>query len=238
MKNFKYKYLTLIIEGILFLIWNILVWTLCPLIFGMSRAASYFWIAYTFNVVAFVSTAVVLYVIKGNKYSTFSVRSPAYVFSAIYFFVTIAMNSVFIALAFHIRMNIAASLTPNLVIFLLYVAAVIISLVSISRNQTLNKEIDEKYTSLKSLGIKVGTVATLAEDADVKRALYALREAIDYSDPMGKSETKSSEADLNSKVDEIQLMVESGDPKEAILKKITAANTILAARNETLRLAK
>lgn len=238
MKNLKGRYLALILEAILFVIWNILVWVLCATIPGIALANKFFWTAYAFNVTAFAAVAVVLFLVKGDKNASFSVLSPAYFFSLTFFVVTMIMNSVFIAFGFGWIAPIAAVLVPNLVILLVYVAAVIISMVFIARTKSLNKDIDEKYTSLKALGIKVGSIASMADDGDVKRALFAFREAIDYSDPMGKPETKDSEDDLNSKIDEIKFMVESGDDKEEILRKIKNAKIVLVSRNETLKTVK
>ncbi len=235
MKTIKGRYLALILEAILFVIWNVLVWVLSATLANLSVANVFFWLGYVFNVIAFAAVAVVLLLVKSSKNANFSVLSPTYIFSAIFFAIVIIMNSVFIAFGFGWPAPIAAVLVPNLVLLLAYAGAVIASVMMIGRTEKLNDEIDKKYASIKGLGISVGTIAAMSEDAEVKRALLALRESIDYSDPMGRPETEDAELDLANKIDEIKFMVQSGDEKDDILKKIKNASVALTARNETLK---
>ena len=229
MKKLSGRYAALLIEGIMFVIFNILAWTLVDL----KTANVFFYCGYAFLCVAFVLTACVLFFLKMGKNTFFSVMTPAYIFSGVYFFISAVMNIIFMALPD--KTNTKAVVIPNVILVLLYVAAIIIAYVAISHIGNNNKVIDQKVATLKTTAIEIGQIAAIAEDESVKKSLLALREAVEYSDPMGVDGTASYEDDFRKKLVEIRLLVEEKYDADMIMNKITAANNKLRERNEILR---
>ena len=229
MKKLQGRYFTLIIIGIFFVLWNVLVFTIA----NLKEARHYFWFGYAFIFLAFLVAAGTTWLFKGGKNVTFSVLTPVYLFTIIYFIITFILNTIFMIIC--TGTNAKAIVIPNVVVILLYAAIMVVAYVGMSHIKNTNAVIDEKVAALKLSAIKVGQIAAIAEDGEVISALNGLREAIEYSDPMGIPVTAALEADINFKIAEIGSAVENGDEKEIILKKINFAFNKLKERNETLR---
>lgn len=229
MKKLAGRFTALIVEGVFFLIWNILVLTLADL----KEAKVFFWCGYGFTFLAFLLVAGVLFFLKSGKNVFFSVLMPAYIVSGLYFAATFVMDAIFMGIS--TGTNAKAVVIPNVVVLLLYVAAMAVAYVAVSHIGENNRVIDEKVAKLKHTAIAVGQIAAIATDAEVKAALAALREGVEYSDPMGVDATAAMEDDLNNKIVEIKVLVEGGYDKEMIITRIEAARNKLNERNEILR---
>lgn len=231
-KKLAGRYYALIIEAILFVLWNILVFTLADL----KEANVFFWCGYGFTFLAFLLVAGVMFFLKADKNVIFSVLMPSYIVSGLYFVITFVMNAIYMGIA--TGTNAKAVVIPNVVVLFLYIAAMVVAYIAISHIGGNNRVIDEKVAKLKTTAIAVGQIAAIATDGEVKAALAALRESVEYSDPMGVPATASMEDDLNNKIVEIKVLVEGGYEKDMILSRIAAARNKLTERNEILRASK
>ena len=229
MKKLSGRYTALIVEGILFVIWNILVWTLADL----DKADVFFYCGYGFTFLAFVLTAAALFFLKLGKNVIFSVLTASYIVSAGYFVIAFVMNAIFMGISD--GTNAKAVVIPNVIVLLLYIAAMVVAYLAISHIGGNNKVIDNKVAALKTTAIEIGQIAAIAEDDGLKKALLSLREAVEYSDPMGVEGTAAAEDDFKKKIVEIRVLVEGKYDTEVIAGKISAAQNKLRERNELLR---
>lgn len=229
MKKLTGRYTALIVAGIFFVIWNILVWTLADL----KEANVFFYCGYGFTALAFLLTAGVIFFLKLNKNVIFSVVTPAYVVSGAYFLIIFIMNAVFMGISK--GTNPKPVVIPNVIILLLYVAAMAVAYVAVSHIGGNNKVIDQKVAALKATAIEIGQIAAITEDAELKKSLLSLREEVEYSDPIGVDGTASLEEDFAKKIAEIRILIEGDNDVNLTARKIYAARNKLHERNELLR---
>ena len=229
MKKFVNKYAALLIFAILFVIWNILVWTLADL----EKAKVFFYCAYGFTFLSFVLVGCALAFIKINKNTILSVLVPAYIASALYFAVALIMNVIY--MCFPDKEYALAIVLPNIILVLIYVAAMIVAFKATSHISGNNKVVQEKVAKLKLTGIEIAQIATIAKDEEVKKALMSLKESVDYSDPIGVDGTAGLEEEFSKKVAELRMLTEGGYEKDLILNKVDAAKNKLNERNQTLK---
>lgn len=229
MKKLTGRYVPLIVIGIIFVLWNILVWVIPDL----SNANVYFYCGYGFTALAFIVVACAFLFLKLSKNVTFSVLMPAYIVTGLYFAISFVMNLIFmINLS---GTNAKAILIPNIVIVLLYVAAMFIMYFAINRIGDTNKVIDQKVATLKLKSIEIGQIAEIATDAEIKQSLKNLRELVEYSDPIGVEGTVAAETEFANKIAEIRVLVENNYDRDLIVAKIKSAQNKMQERNEILR---
>lgn len=228
MKKLSGKYNVPIIMGILFVIWNILVWTLTDL----KKANAFFYCGYGFTAFAFLLIAGVFLFLKLNKNVIFSVVMPAYIATGLYFAITFIMNLIFMIISS--GDNVKAVVIPNVILLLLYCIAMVIAYFAISHIGNNNKVIDEKVAALKLTAIKIRQIAAITTDTEVKHSLTTLCEAVEFSDPMGIPATSAMENEFSNMVSEIGVFIENGLEKNLIMSKIRSAKNKLQERNETL----
>lgn len=228
MKKVSGKYLPILIEAVIFAIWNILIWTIADL----KKANLFFYCGYGFTCLAFLVVAII-FILKLNKNAIFSVMLPVYIVTAVYFLISFIMNMVFMILGD--KTNVKAVVIPNAILVLLYIAAFGIMFYGIKHIAGNNKRIDKKVASLKMVAIEIGQIADLSSSDDVRTLLGQLREGVEYSDPLGAEETEPLEAEFKKKVAEIRMLVEGNYEQDLIANKIKEAQSKLRQRNEVLR---
>lgn len=229
MKKIAGKFTSLIVVGIIFVVWNILVWTLSDL----KEANVFFYCGYGFTVLAFLIVAGVPFLFRMSKNGTFNVVFPAYIVTGIYFCIAFILNMIYMIIS--VKTNAKAVVIPNVIILLLYVALMFILYFAFSHIVGHNKVIDEKVYTLKRTVVEIGQIAAIAQDPEVKKQLLELKEMADYSDPLGVSGTASLENEFSNKIAEIRMLVEGAYEKDLIVNKIKMAQNKLRERNELLR---
>lgn len=218
----------LIILGALFAIWNILVWTLTDL----KNAKVNFYCGYGFICLAFILVACVLFLLKPRKHATAPVLIPGYIVCIAYFAITFIMNTIF--MCFPAGNNAKAIVIPNAIILLLFIAAMAVAYYLTSRIGRNTEVLAQHHRALQATAIEIGQIASITENSELKKSLIALREKVEYSDPVGISETASLDEDFKRKIAEIRMLVEEGYDAELIASKIKAATNKLRERNELL----
>ncbi len=229
MKNFFKRYYALIIGAIMFVIFNILALTLTDL----KAAKTFFWVGYSFTLVTFIAVTVALVFIRTNKHVNVNAVFPAYIVSGVYFALSLIINIIYMAMP--TKDDAKASIIPNVILLLLYAAALIVALRALSHIADSNKEVTEKVTSLRQTAIEINSISNLCDNAEVKSALAKLKEEVEYSDPMGVEGSQESEENFKKSLAAIRVLVEDGEDAEMILKKIRVASNRLEERNALLR---
>lgn len=234
MRKIAVRHTALIVLGIIFVLWNILVWSCVD--WKTVHPNVFFYCGYAFICLSFVLVGCLLALYRIKKNVIFSVLMPSYIVTAVYFVVNFVFNTVLMCMPE--KDNLKVAIIPNAVILLLFFAAIVVCYIPISHIGNNNDVVDQKVYFLKTLGIEVGQIAAIATDLNVKQSLTQLREEIDFSDPMGVDITAEIEKELVKCVAEIRMLVEGNYDIELIKDKITFTSNKLRQRNELLRAGK
>lgn len=229
MAKIKNRFLSVIIWAIFFVLWNILVFVIPDL----STAKANFWCPYVFTAIAFILVAAIICSFKLFKSVIFSALTPFYAFAGIYMAITLIMNTVF--MCFPEGENLKASLIPNIILLLLFIASEIVAYMSYFHIKGDSEKTYAKVKSLRLLSASVNSLEFFAKDAEVKSEVKKLAEAVSYSDPMGVEKTAEVEEELKEQVEVIKNILTAGADKDAALSAIAKATSLLKMRNELLR---
>lgn len=232
MAKIKNRFLSVIIWAIFFVIWNVLVFVIPDL----STAKANFWCPYVFTAIAFILVAVLMCYFKLSKNVIFNVLAPVYIVAGAYMAITLIMNTIF--MCFPTGENLKASLIPNIVLLLLFVAAEIVVYMAYSHIKGDSEKTYAKVRSLRTLAVSVSSLEYLAKDSEVKSKVKALAEAVKYSDPMGVEETAEAEDELKAQIEVVKTLLNAEADKDAALSAIAKADALLKTRNELLRAVK
>ena len=236
MKTFLKKHSKLVIWAVFMLIFDLLALVIPSNKLG--QATEIYWGGFAFINLAFVLIGVVLFALQLDKTTIFNNTMIAYAFSAVYFVITFILNLIYMII-FDKDNAYKEVFIPNIIIVLLYVAAMLVANRAMTHMSSVTKHTEEKVAQNRLTTSKVNFIMNSAENEAVKKALFDLKEAVEYSDPMGVAATAELEKDFESKLDAIGQMVSSGEAEEeAVLKAIKAAKNQLAYRNEVLKASK
>ena len=226
----KGRYNTLIIIGIMFVIWNILVLVIPK---ELKECGNLFWWGYAFTSIAFVAVAGSVFYLKLGKGVTFAETVPAHLVTFGYFGIALIMNIIFMII--NKGEASVAVIVANAVLLLLACALFIVANLAMNHISSNREKVQKNVRSIKLLAIKVGQIASKATDPEIKKALYELKEKIEYSDPMTVPDIEPLNDELGSKIDELDYLVGSGSDEETLKSKIASTVAKLQERNDTLR---
>lgn len=228
MKKLKGLGLSLVVLSIFFILWLILSLTLVD----FSRAKEYFWGGFSFIIVAFVFVAGVTAFI-GYKKTSIPLSVPYWISLGVYFGISFVLNTIFMCILD--KGNVKAVVIPNVVIILLFVAALVGCYYVSSKINANDKQVKENVLKLKRVYVEIGQISAIATDSDVIKALNDLREKVNYSDPMGVKETEAYEIDFSQQIAKVRALVEGNAETVSIMREINTAKNKLIERNELLR---
>ena len=103
-----------------------------------------------------------------------------------------------------------------------------------ARIKELGDKIDKKTVDTQLKTADVSSLLSMTEDTDILAALSDLKEKLRFSDQIGCDATKPIEEQFSSVITEIEVMLQSDEAKEDILKKIKYASVLWNKRNTTL----
>ncbi len=216
---------TLAIWGIVFLVYNLLVFLF------LTPRTPVFWISYGFMFVSFVLQLVGLYL----SFKDFSVQAvffgiPLAQFTLFYFF-----SEVFVSLVFMIFQNITWKIPLFLQILLLAVYGVvaIVSVMTRDAAVTIKDSYTEDARVRKTNTVDVELLQDMVADPELKTQLHRLAEAIRYSDPRGNDAVADVDAQILQESFALQTYCEDGDTDSA---KASCAKMmrLYVARNKKL----
>ncbi len=228
MKQMRLRLSSAIVVAIVALIWNLLVFTLSK----EENRLFYFWAGYTFAMIAFVVTAAVMVFVKGDKDASINSRTPALLFTGVYFIVSLLLNTIFICIPKDEPRLVVMLL--NVIIILVYAAAMVYALYVTGRIAAVDKALYGGAAILDGLAVQITGMIDLCENAEIKNELTILRDAVHTSNIMGIPETKELETRFRTQVVEIQGMIDEEVEAADILKKIKSAKVTLKSRNAML----
>ena len=232
MKQFRSRFSSLILVAIVAAIWNLLVFTLS----NPDKREFLFWGGYAFAMVAFAITGIMSFAVKGDKDATVSSRTPALFYTAIYFIVSLLLNTIFVCISK--GQNRLVVILPNAIILLVYAFVMVYAFYVTGRIAQNDKELYGGAAILDGLAIQITGMASLTEDPKVKAELKVLCEAVEFSNIIGNSNTRELEDRFRLQVIEIQTMIDEEEETEVILKKIKSAKITLKSRNTMLSVSK
>lgn len=231
-KQLRSRFSSMIFVLIIAAIWNLLVFTLSD----PDKREFLFWGGYAYAMIAFAITAVMTLFIKGDKDASISSRTPALIYTGAYFIVSLILNTIFVCISE--GDNRVVVVLPNIIILLVYAAAMVFAFYVTGRIAQNDKELYTGAAILDGLAIQISGMASLCENAQVKAELKVLGEAVEYSNIIGNSSTRELEDRFRSQVIEIQAMIDEEEEVEVILKKIKSAKITLKSRNTMLSVSK
>ena len=195
-----------------------------------------FWIAYLFGVFAILFQ---IYIFK-TSFGKPDARSRFYGFpiarlGLIYLVIQLIASIIEIAVAKFI---------PAWVIIVINILILAFALIGCISAETMRDEIDRQDENLKrnvsnmrELQSLSATLSDQCNDEDLKKELKKLAEEFRYSDPISSDKTKALEADLQSRMRDLQQAVNDGDMEgaKALCSKLSAC---LQERNRVCALNK
>ena len=235
MKDFFKKHSKVVIWAIVMVIFDLLALIIPSNKLG--QATEYYWGGFAFINLAFVLIGVVLFALQLNKTVIFNNTMIAYIFSAVYFVITFILNLIYMII-FDKNNGYKEVFIPNIIIVLLYVAAMIVAYRGMSHMSSVTKKTEEKVAQRRLTTAKVDFILNGAENEAVKKALFDLKEDVQYCDPIGVEATAELEKEFESKLDAVGALISGGAEEEEVLKAIKAAKNQLKYRNEVLKASK
>lgn len=234
MKKLSGRFYSLIVLAIVFVIWNILAWACVD--WKTIKPDVFFYCGYGFIALSFVLVGCVLAFYRAKKNVIFSVLLPSYLVSGAYMLINFIFNTVLMCMPE--KDNVKVAVMPNAILLLLFVIGMVVCYIAIAHIGGKNDVIDKQVSAIKTLSVELGQIAALSDDAEVRQAIAALREEVDYSDPIGVEATADLEKDVNKGVAEIRMLVEGKYDSALVKDKVTATRNKLRQRNELLRASK
>jgi len=216
-------------------IMNILLFSVLP-----EKIQDYpaFWLIWSFTFPVNFAFALGLAIYVSMKDSIAFIRIPicfyiSWIFSVVY--LGVGLKLMFVPFASD---KIGIPLAIELGITLAYFVVIMLSFLGVSYIEANQKLVKKKVFYIRDLKTDVDCVVSLASDAETKKELEKLSEAIRYSDPMSHRSLADTEAELASAVRSIVIDVRSGENSEDVKLKIKKALNILEYRNEKCKILK
>lgn len=229
MKKNKNLALTGIICAILFIVYNILVFTI------FKTHSSVFWVSYTFMCLAFVVQVVsMLLSFKSPNVETIFFGIPLVSLSIYYL-----LSELFVSVVFMVFQGAGMTIATVIQVIILAAFSIIAIIALMARDtvQDIGANIQEKVLTLKSMMVDVEILLSQCNEEDLKTSLKKLAETIRYSDPMSNDSVIDVEFRISQKLSELRLCVEENhfnEAKEACVK----LDFLFVERNKKLAISK
>lgn len=228
----KSRYLVGIIVGIIFILWNIIVFVATD----MERAKVNFWWGYSFVALAFVITALVVIFTTIPKQTVYAVIFPFYTGTIVYFAVTLIYNIFMIA--FPDGEDVKVPVIPNIFIIAFYIIYMIIVFIGARHMTRASQKINQSATDLRLLTANVKSLEAEITSEAAKTEVLNLASDIRYSDPMGNAHSAPIEEELDRAIQILKEKVYEDAGEEEIVKAAKKCRAILRNRNAVLKASK
>ncbi|MDO4623176.1 MAG: hypothetical protein Q4B22_09505 [Eubacteriales bacterium] len=221
--------MTAAIYGILFLVYNILVF----LIFKEKNGV--FWMSYVFGVLAFiVQFASMYFALSSPDMEAVFYGIPLASLSLYYFFAAMFASVVF--MIFKIA-PFKLALIVQLLILAAYAVAALLALLSRNTVQDINNTVRDNAAAIHRLNVDVDMLIPQAKDPAVRKALQRVSETVKYSDPMSNEHVVQIEDQIMRAVNDLQVFVGYNDNEKAI-QACRHIEMLFLQRNRTLKATK
>lgn len=213
----------LVTLGILLAAYNVIVFVL-----PIPKTAS-FWAAYIFTTVAILLQIGISYIAfkNDNKLKSIFLGLPTANVGGIYLFLQLVWGAIVMAVSF---ITPAVEVVVSVVLLGWCLTSVIMTSVSRDVIVSIDEKVKEKTNFIKINQIAVEMLIGKTEDADLKKKLTDLRDAIRYSDPMSDASLSKLEGQIETQIIDLNKALLTGK-NDVAFNLVSNINNILIERN-------
>ena len=200
------------------------------------RDNAVFWVSFVFALAAMAAQVYVVRAAFGGR----DAKSRFYGFPIarvgfVYLIAQVVLSIVFMALAGNVRLWLP------LLLYIVLAGAAALGFIAtdVTRDEIQRQDavLKANVSAMRSIQSKASALLGVTQDAQMRKAVEKLSDALRYSDPVSSPAISEIESDLAACVDELQKAVVDGDKASALALAEKAGN-ILIERNRQCKLAK
>ena len=229
MANFLKTKTPLIIDIIVFAVYQILFWVIAGP--NVKNCNPVVWVGYGFLFIPFIVFGL-LTLLKLSSQNAMTSIVPLFLATVIYFIISLIVNLIFMCV--NSKDGVTAAIILNIIFILIYAIMMVVAYKIFSRVNDNTKVRETRMRELREVAIKVNALTFLTKEEEIIMAIKALKKNIDNSSSAGNEKTQDSEKEFEEQIDAIKTMIVSGYAKDDILNAINAAEGLLKARNAIL----
>lgn len=234
MKKFITTKTTLIIVGLVALLFNVVFWAIVGSALGHNRATgATLWISYAFVMVAFVVAAGVTFVKPKTKNASIALI-PFFYATLGYMGVTLVLNIIFMAINTNKEVGWIFDLVLNAIAIIFFAIVLVLAYKHFSRVDDLLEKKHERVEKHFDLSGKVSSLLSLAEHDEVKAALVDFRRSLNFSSSASNEKTAEADQKLAEELDNLEIMIKSNASVEEQLRAVKFAKVALDERNRAV----
>ena len=206
MKITKQNYMLFVSLGLLFVFYNLIVFT----IFGFTGLTSAFWASYVFTILAIVLNVIARMLIFRNRLTA---RDWLFGFPALRYGFMYLVLQLSTSIKFMIFQNASTRLAIviQLVILGLYLFFVIACYFGKEHIDKVEEKVKEKVLFTKSMQVELQTVVSRCNDPIAQKFIKNLAEKIRLSDPMSHDSLFELEKDIVLEITKLKSDIEQRD---------------------------
>lgn len=229
MKEQKNLLLTSLIYGILFVVFNVLVFVI------FKNRTDVFWMSYSFMTLAIIVQLVcMLLSFKNADLEAVFFGIPLASLGIFYLIAELAVGTIFMCFQ---QIGTTIPLVIQVLILAIFAITAIIALMARDTVQEIGNTVKEKVVRLKSVRADVEILFEGCTEPELKNRLRKLLETIRYSDPMTNDAIVDVEERIQQKVLELRIYCENSEVEEA-KKTCSALELLYVERNKKLLISK
>ena len=221
----KVNKLSLIIIGVIFALWNLIVFT-C---FKFKTARAPFWISYVFVTISFIVVAAVAMLVTMKKGDTLNTLLPFYSTTFTYLIATFVLNNIF--MMFSQISNVIVPILPNAIIIVAFVIVFVMVYMGASHIRQHGTYVAAKVSNIKEMAYSVNALTYKTSDAGVKSKLVALRDKIKISDALSGERAVEIEQEIKAQIETISSLISENVDSATIIGAIDDAYNLVKLRN-------
>lgn len=221
----KVNKLSLIIIGVIFALWNLIVFT-C---FKFKTAQAPFWFSYAFVTISFVVSCVVALLIVMKKGDTLNNLVPFYSMTYLYLIVTFVLNNIF--MMFSGIKSVLVPVLPNAVIIVAFVIVFVMVYMGASHIKEHGNYVASKVSNIKEMAYSINALTYKTSDSKVKSKLTALRDKVRISDPLSGERAVEIEEEIKAQIETISSLICTEADSTTIIGAIDDAYNMVKLRN-------
>ncbi len=227
MKLSKNVVLSIILYSILFLTYNILLFT----IKGFTENGAAFWISWIFMLIAFACIACAAVIIMKNKDK--ALKDWIFHFPLIKYTIIYAVTEFILSTIFVIFDDASAvlSLCLQLVVLSAYLIMAILCLLTKDTIEKTEADIRDETAFMRLLRVDADMLCEYCSDSEAKKRFKKFAEAVRYSDPVSNDALTELEKEISSLVEKAKAALSADDIPTA-LTYCGDAEIILIERNK------
>ena len=234
MKKFITTKTTLIIVGLVTLLFNIIFWAIVGTSLGEGhKMGATLWISYAFVMVAFLAAASVTFVRPKTKNASIALI-PFFYATVAYMGVALVINAIFMFINTSNKAGWIIDLVINSIIIVIFAIVLVLAYKHFSRVDDLLEKKHERVERHFDLSGKVSSLIALAEQADVKAALVDFRRSLNFSSSASNEKTAEADQKLADELDNLEILIKSNASVEEQLRAVKFAKVALDERNRAV----